>query len=339
MRNPKVSVVIPVYNAENFVGQSIESILSQTYRDFELIIIDDGSTDNSVEVIKSYKDARIRFYQNKTNTGLAGVRNKGIQLSNGEYLAWLDADDISHPDRLARQVQILDSDEEIGICGTWTKNIGVNRGKVNRYPVENEYLKCCMIFYDPFATSSVMLRRKVLIDNSISFDNTFLTAEDYALWQNVSKFAGCCNIPQVLTYYRIHSDQVSSHRKHLEKQNVWRIQQVQINELDVTPAEDEKKIHLMLSFSDIERNESFLDEAHKWLLRLLESNNKYHLFNKQTFGKVLADKWINACMSSARVGLLKYQLLKKSPLRQYYSLGMDNLSRYFFKYGLSFLKV
>jgi glycosyltransferase involved in cell wall biosynthesis len=149
---------MPVYNGEQFVGAAVDSILNQTFKDFELIIINDGSSDESAQVIESYRDPRIVYLCNSENTGLANVRNKGLDVAKGEYIAWLDCDDISLPRRLAKQVSLLEASPRIGLCGTWVRTIDGAKEDVWEYPTDPEFLRARMLFDDPLATSSIMMR-------------------------------------------------------------------------------------------------------------------------------------------------------------------------------------
>ena len=115
----KATVLMPVYNAEKYVAEAIDSILNQTFNDFEFLIINDGSTDNSLDIIKSYDDPRITIINNETNLGLSHTLNKGIELARGEYIIRMDADDISLSIRLEKQIEFMDSNQHIGICGSW----------------------------------------------------------------------------------------------------------------------------------------------------------------------------------------------------------------------------
>ena len=121
--NPKVTVLMPVYNCEKYLRESIESILNQTFKDFEFLIINDGSSDKSAEIVESYNDNRINFVQNEKNIGLAASLNRGLDIAKGEYIARMDADDISLPERLEKQVRFMETNPQIGICGQLDKNL------------------------------------------------------------------------------------------------------------------------------------------------------------------------------------------------------------------------
>ena len=177
---PKISVVIPAYNAEIYLSEAIESIINQTFKDFELIIIDDSSVDNSWEIIKKYslQDNRIKIYRNEVNLGIAGNRNKGISLSSGEYLAWQDADDISIATRLERQVSFMEAHQEVGIVGGYLEIFRHNEILSERhYPLDDLSLRRCIFRYSPIAQPTAMIRAEAFKKVGV-YDLSLPPAED-----------------------------------------------------------------------------------------------------------------------------------------------------------------
>ena len=162
---PKVTVVIPVYNREKYVGIAVDSILSQTFSDFELLVIDDGSIDRSIDVVLSYSDPRIRLVCNNTNLGVATTRNKGIQLARGEYLAFLDSDDWAYPERLAKQTAFLDNHPDYAAVGSWIEwmsEAGHPSGRIKRKPTSPEEIAAWRLFQQGIENSASMARTDVL---------------------------------------------------------------------------------------------------------------------------------------------------------------------------------
>jgi glycosyltransferase involved in cell wall biosynthesis len=202
-QKPKISVVMSVYNGDKYLKEAIESILSQTFTDLELIIINDGSTDRSREILESYKDGRIRLFNN-TNKGLTKSLNEGIRYSNGEYIARMDADDVSMPNRFERQVSFLDSHPGIVMCGTWaqfTDKDGNDNGPYQT-PVSGREIRTMLIKHSPFIHPSVMIRRN-LFDKVGFYDESFRCAQDYELWTRVVALFDTANLPEVLLKYRV----------------------------------------------------------------------------------------------------------------------------------------
>jgi glycosyltransferase involved in cell wall biosynthesis len=201
---PKVSVLMPVYNTpEEYLRAAIESILKQTFQDFEFLILDDGSTENNVEaVVHSYTDSRIVFGSNGKNLGIASSRNKLIDLSVGEYLAVMDHDDISLPERLRVQADYLDSHPEVGVLGAWMEKLP--RRKVVRYPETNAEIEDMLMYHPPFAHPSIMFRKNVLLRNGIRYDREFKVADDYDMYIHLIGKTHFANLPLVLFRYRSH---------------------------------------------------------------------------------------------------------------------------------------
>ena len=200
---PFVSVLLPVYNAEKYLKEAIESILSQTFIDFEFIIINDGSTDNSEQIILSYTDQRIRYVKNEKNLKLIATLNKGIRLARGKYIVRMDADDVSLPKRIEKQVRFMEAHPNVGVCGTWFKVFGeIKRPYIVILPEKDWQLKAGLLVSCPFAHPSVIMRKSTLLDNKIFYDERFYRLEDWGLWVSLAKVCDFANIPEVLLDYR-----------------------------------------------------------------------------------------------------------------------------------------
>lgn len=204
VRKPLVSVLLPVNNGEEYVEESIRSILSQTYDNFEIIVINDGSTDRSSRIVNNIDDPRIRYYE-QNNRGLAAALNFGIRVARGEYLARQDQDDFSLPKRLEKQVSFLESHPDYGMVGTWA---GIWDGrrktkKVHKHPEESIVLKFRLLFGNPFVHSSMMIRKEVFEKVGFySTDESRQPPEDYELWSRVARVFEVANIPEILHCYR-----------------------------------------------------------------------------------------------------------------------------------------
>jgi glycosyltransferase involved in cell wall biosynthesis len=202
--SPKVTVLMPVYNGEPYLAEAINSILAQTFRDFEFLIIDDGSRDDSVSVIGRFADPRIRFYRQE-NAGLAATLNRGIGMAAGEYVARQDQDDLSLPLRLDKQVGFLDANPGCALVGTrdeiWAGDRKTSR--VHPHPAENYILKFNLLFDTPFVHSSVMLRKSALAKvGAYTTDPSRQPPEDYELWSRIAREFDVANIPEPLHVYR-----------------------------------------------------------------------------------------------------------------------------------------
>ncbi len=216
-----ISVVMPVYNGGDFLRESIESILNQSFDNFELIIVDDGSSDNSNDIIESYLDKRIVHLRNYSNRGVVFSLNKGLTHSKGDFIARMDCDDISNLDRLRIQYDYLVSHPDVALCGSWFRIL--NNKHVVRTPVNDCDVRICALTSNPFAHPTVMLRKSVLSQNNLKYNELLLHVEDYGLWLEILELGKCVNIPQILLEYRIHSSQVSSRQYTMQIENFHKL--------------------------------------------------------------------------------------------------------------------
>ena len=205
MTAPAVSVIMPVYNGAAHLREAIDSILAQTMRDFELIVVDDASRDGSRDIVRAVSDARVRLVEQERNRGVAAALNRGIADACGRYLARMDADDASRPGRLERQVAFLEANPGCGIVGTWTEIWSGDRptDRAHRHPTDSLTLKFESLFDTQFVHSSVMLRKEV-IDRCGSYPETGFSPypEDFALWSKIARHFGMANLPEQLLVYR-----------------------------------------------------------------------------------------------------------------------------------------
>jgi len=204
LADPLVSVLLPVYNCERYLADAIDSILSQTFSDFEFIIVDDGSTDRSSEVMADFRDERIRIIRQE-NRGLAATLNRGIGLAIGKYIARQDQDDLSYPDRLAQQVDFMETHSDCVLLGTWAQIMEIDRvvNRFHRHPVDEAELRYLMLFNNPFVHSSVMLRRTALAQiGGYTTDPERQPPEDFELWSRLARAGGIANLGEVLLAYR-----------------------------------------------------------------------------------------------------------------------------------------
>lgn len=211
MTQPKVSVLMPIYKTpEKYLREAIESILTQTFTDFEFLILDDCPEDNRKSIVQSYRDDRIKYFQNESNLGISRSRNKLIDLSKGTYLAVRDHDDISMPTHFEKEVLYLDNNPDIGVVSSAFKKMLGNKVCAN---CEDDYqIKLTLMYACTVCHPACMIRKSVLVNNNIYYEEEFSPAEDYALWARLIGVAKFHNLPDVLLLYRNH------------KQNTTRLQ-------------------------------------------------------------------------------------------------------------------
>ena len=226
----KISVLLPVYNAEKYISEAVASILSQTYTNFELIILDDGSTDRSMSIIQGFNDSRIRIASNESNSGLIYTLNKGLKLAKGEYIARMDADDISLPTRFEKQVEFLDAHPEVGVLGTNYETFGKESKKSNLFCLNNE-IRVVKYFENPICHPSVMIRKAVIEANNIAYRNDFLHMEDWGFWMDLSKHTELRNLPETLLKYRLEGQNITVKNHESLKARMFKLYQTFLPDL------------------------------------------------------------------------------------------------------------
>lgn len=305
-RSPRVTVFVPAYNAESFIAEAIESILNQSYVDFELLLIDDGSEDTTAEIMTDYcADPRIRIVRNAENLGLPNTRNKGLRMARGEYIAFLDADDIAVPQRLQRQVDYLDAHPDISVLGSQRYNFdekGIKKAGTNQpRKCRPETIHALSLFTSPVYNTTIMARAQALRDHQ--YDPAFRTAEDTDLWCRMLTAHHFAALPERLVFYRKHTAQTTQTR-HGEIFECW--EKIMTRELTAlglhVTAEDVRK-HTLLhrgrkSFRCVmgyERDHAYLIWARQWLTNLIAANTQRRIYTEPAFSHVVSISWIRLC--------------------------------------------
>jgi len=284
-KNPKITVLMPVYNCELYIRESIESILNQTFDDFEFLIIDDASTDKTLDIIKTYDDKRIKVIKKTSNTGLTNSLNYGLSIAKGEYIARMDGDDISLIERFAKQVFFLDRNPDTVLCGSFFKIIGTD--EIITVPENHEDIKLAMLKACCIGHPTVMIRKSYLDKFSLMYDVNKEPTEDYDFWTKLLKVGKLYNIQEILLNYRVHDSQVSKKRNLQQINMAIEIKINLLNNLgfvknDYTQDLLKKVISRTTTISFKELND-FLDLKSELLL----SNNEMAFFDKKLFEQYL----------------------------------------------------
>lgn len=223
----KVSIIMALYNAEKHVNKAISSILNQSFTDFELIVINDASIDNSCNIVLAFKDDRLKLFNNDKNRGISYTRNRAIELASGEYIAIMDDDDIAPLNRLECEVKYLDEHPNIiAVCGNCCR-IDENDNDLNelwRVCKSPKKINALFLFGDPVPNSSAMVRRKVIIDNNIRFRENMHGIEDYRFWSEVSLRGLIGSIDEVMLYNRLGHGSESAVQNTPENQELRKIE-------------------------------------------------------------------------------------------------------------------
>lgn len=214
---PFISILMPVYNCGQYISQAIDSILCQSHKYYEVIIINDGSKDNTLSILSLYKDSRLNLIS-EGHKGLVSSLNQGLHRAKGKYIAIMHGDDIASTDRIQNQIQTLEKYPEIGILGSACQLIDeTGRSLGSRtWPLTDIELRWESLLQCPFAHPSVMMRRDVLKNNNLTYDDSFISVEDYELWTRMFQYTSGMNASETLLHYRIHPDSISSRSKNAQ---------------------------------------------------------------------------------------------------------------------------
>jgi glycosyltransferase involved in cell wall biosynthesis len=312
---PKVSVIMAVYNGEKYLSEAVESILGQTFGNFEFIIINDGSTDRSPNIIEGYwiRDKRI-IVISQENTGLAAALNRGLVVAKGKYIARMDADDISLPQRFEKQIAFMEKHEEIGLCGTWIENFGANGSTSVRLPTDPEIIRCTLLFGFCIAHPSVMIRKDVLDAHSLAYNSEYRYGQDYDFWERFSRCSKLANIPEVLLRHRHHLERATTLNWVEQAQAGIDIRRRQIEALGLNPSHDDIVLHQRLGMRGHEVSREYVSRVERWLLILKNANRAARAYSEKAFSRVLAGYWFSVCKANQCLGPWIWLKLAASPL-------------------------
>lgn len=280
MRPPIISVVMSVYNEEDFLSDAINSILNQSEQNFEFIIIDDASTDKSVDIIKGYEDQRIRLYVNPENRGLTKNLNKGLRLARGSFIARMDGDDISHPDRFRKQLKYLEQHREIMLCSCCIRSFGQIQTVEKKHKRTSEQLRVMMLFQPVLMHPGFMMRRK-LIEDGMFYDESFRTAQDYDFQVRVSEKYDVGIVNCTLLNYRVHKKQVSNIRNNEQSSNANRTRQRQLKKLGISLNPEEERVYYEWVLGKKHVNVDDFKDAEKIAKRIIAANEGLKLYKQE----------------------------------------------------------
>lgn len=331
MQIPEISVIIPVFNAAPFLQESIESILNQTFSDFELIILNDKSTDESLEIIKKNqsKDNRVIIIDKEQNVGPANLRNEGINAARGTFIALMDADDIALPTRFEKQIAILKNNPEIGVCGTGFTFFGSKKNKTINHSNDHDAIKVSFLHSCNIGNPTVMFKKEVLGD--LKFDNDYVPAEDYDLWSRLLAKTHFYNIPESLLNYRQHDNNISKTKIDNVNRSVKRVKIKQLAALEVDPADP--KIDFYLNAVSLQKKLS-PDEIIETINAskfLLSQNEKIQYFNQNLLKKHIDKVLVRTIRNAGSFNIAFYKHLSKKEKALFQKISLFDRTILYFK--------
>jgi glycosyltransferase involved in cell wall biosynthesis len=306
---------MPVLNAEDFLKQTLETISAQTFTDFELLVVDDGSTDSTPDILAACHDPRLRVLRNQVRQKLSGALNRGLEEARGELVARMDADDLMRRDRLLRQVEHMERYPEIGCCGGWARTFGTGPRKILRFPAGAEQVKAFSLFYTPFAHPTAIFRRVWFEREGMCYDGSYYPTEDYELWSRAIRCFPCDNLPQVLVDYRVHGKSMTGGEWPEMDAQTERVHRRILAQLEIEPSEDESRLHRAASMGLLPAVPGSFPQTETWLLKLEAANGKIAVFDPEALADMLNYVWFRMSMAVVRnMGGKAWELYRQSRL-------------------------
>lgn len=305
---PRVTVLMTVYNGQSYLAEAIASILAQSFRDFELLVINDGSADDSLAIIRSFSDPRLRLIDQHPNRGIRATLNRGLAEATGDYVAVMDQDDIAHPERLAQQVAFMDRHGEVALCGSDVEIFGERSGPSWVRHFSPAALRVALLFENPICHPSVMLRRQTLARNTLEYPD-FPYAEEYSLWVRLSRCSQLANLPEKLLRYRSHAQQVSQRKSEIQCHSTNLILSEQLRRLGLAATPRDLIVHKMLGpvFNPLP---GYRQRLERWSAQLLAANARLGLYPAEEFNRQVEQR------RQAAIELNTRQLATLPPLRR-----------------------
>ena len=326
---PDVSVVMPVFNGAAYLREAIASILGQTHAALELIVIDDGSQDDSAAIAASFGDPRLRLLRNDGNRGLVETRNRGIDAATGRFIAFLDADDVALPQRLAVQLVALDSYPALAAVGSAAQPIdaaGRTRSAPWRMAGDPAFCRAMLVFRQWFVTSSITARAEVL--RALRFSREVPLAEDLHLYQRLADRWHARNLDQVLIRYRLHGQNTTTTRREELRASLAVIHRQALARLGIAASDDELALHRSIEWHDRPADAAWLAAVEAWLRRIRAANLAHGRYEPQAFAAVLSEVWLSACEAASaaaqRDAVLRFA---SSPLSTWRGTPLARLSK------------
>jgi len=317
---PELSIIMPVFNSERYIGEAVNSLLSQNYTDFELIIVDDASTDGSLQVVKSFDDNRIKIITNDRNRGIVFSRNRGLLEATGRFISPFDADDVAMHEKFSLQMGFLKKNPAYGMIGSWGRMINEEgkllkqKWKLNASP---EKIPAILLFRNYFLQPSIVIRREAIPKDGYS--EGYDIGEDYKMWFEVARRFNVWNYPEYLVRIRIHKQSTTrgdTERLHRYDAKVYRYL--------FKPLEIELDDHLVSLLLLIKNDEQILlpeslEEIEALLLLILDQNRKLGIYDQKQLRKVVLNRWVKACNKARRLHFKMAARFLNSPLLKLYS--------------------
>ena len=300
---------------------SVDSILNQTIHDIEFIIVDDHSTDESIEYLKGLTDSRIRVIENKINLGLTKSLNIAIREATGEYIARMDSDDISERSRLEKQVEYLENNNDVDFVCSWFRHFDGDKAVYKKTIPNTSLFRCYLLLGNSYiAHPSVMFRTSFLVNNNLLYDENIKKSQDYDMWIRCTDIGNVATVPEILLNYRIHPSQITKANGTEQNKYVDIIRKRQLEKLKIYPTDEEMQIH-----SECFNGTHITSKHITWLNKLLKQNEAYKIYDRDSFKKMISRACIKFALRtfiSNKVDI--FQIIKILPPTVYFGFVFES---------------
>ena len=301
---PEITVLMPVHNVESYVRESAESILSQSFTDVELLVVDDASTDGTVRVLEQLGDPRVRIIRSCERLRFSGALNLGLEAVTGRFVARMDGDDIALPDRLEVQHKYLTDHPEVGLCGGLAEMFGTKQGVYFRPPLSHAEIQSYVLFDTPFVHPSVMFRREAIERHHLRYDATYCPTDDYELWSRAVRLFPTANLDRILLRYRVHAASLTQSEWADMDGHAARVAARELAALGLPADAEALRFHRNVGRGrcfTLKRREE-LTRAEVWLKTLIEANMTAGRYPDREFRRIVAGVWYSVCYHAGSLG-------------------------------------
>lgn len=288
--NPLVSVLLPAKNAAPLIGEAIQSLRAQSRTDWEVLVADDGSSDGTAEVVASWNDSRIRLFRDGECRGVAHRLNQLEARARGRFIARMDADDRSRPERLAQQLRFMGEHPECALCGTAVQTFGAY-ARTYRLPQEHDRIRAWLLFQPSLVHPTVLWRREVFRDHQLSYQEDPPTAEDYELWIRASKCVRLANLSEVLLEYRVDESTKDSAYLRQQRQGDATLKRQWLERLGLPAGDETLRLHQIVARREWESKEVNASAVAEWIGRLGDANRQRGIFAANALEPLLAERF------------------------------------------------
>lgn len=315
--SPMISVITPVYNGEKFIGRTMASVLNQSFKDFEYILIDDASTDASLDIIRSFDDPRINVVENAVNSRLVTSRNRGLEIARGKYIALLDHDDVALPQRLERQLAVMEANKDFVLVGSLARYINADDGLLTKRSAHRcrspEHARAKLLFRNHFVNSTVFFRQ---MDERVMYSDEFQLSEDYDFIERHANLGRVHVLDEVLVHYRMHDNNYSSRNRAETLKGCVRIKARQLQRLGISATEALSAVQARFEHGPFDYTKETLEEISELIAMIEKGNEQYKVFDRTALREVIDHELLIIAEHAAKKSQVHWSDLFDEPYRR-----------------------